>query len=67
MLRSQKTFAEIAREYGPYGRMLAFQEGANDYREGSWSWKHELKRGVDAIAYDKGVEAAMREAAGERR
>jgi hypothetical protein len=62
-----KTFKEISREYGHYGTMLAFHHGAVDYRNGTFAYKHMRYHGEDAIAYDKGTEAAMREAAGEKR
>jgi hypothetical protein len=53
MYASVGTFAA---EYAPYHTMWAFWAGVNDHRNGRRS-EH---RGVDAQAYDRGVECAMR-------
>jgi hypothetical protein len=56
---SVETFAAVGRlakaEYAPYHRMAGFWYGVNDYPR-----RRSELRGVDAQAYDRGLECAMR-------
>ena len=53
MTNALETFA--AAEYAPYHRMAGFWYGVNDYPR-----RRTELRGVDAQAYDRGLECAMR-------
>jgi hypothetical protein len=52
-----KTIQEFRAEYAPYDKMTAFDEGMRDYGHGNVSDNY---NGVDAQAYDRGLECAMR-------
>jgi hypothetical protein len=52
-----KTFNEIAAEYAPYHQLPAFAKGAEDYMDGVFE---SSLTGVEAQAWDRGSEAAMR-------
>jgi hypothetical protein len=54
MYASIETFAA---EYAPYHTMAAFRAGVSDYQTGRRS---ESYRGVEAQAYDRGLECGMR-------
>jgi hypothetical protein len=56
-----KTFNELAHEYRPYHEMPAFQKGAEDYMDGNYACPYaEPHQGLQAQAWDRGLECAMR-------
>ena len=59
-----QTIETLAAEYAPYNTMQAFAEGVADYQSGK---KLSERQGMDAQAYDRGAECAMRVARHNRR
>ena len=59
----EMTLDELRREYRPYHTIPAFDAGFNDYQRGHFLSPQGvgfLYGGVDAQAYDRGVECASR-------
>jgi hypothetical protein len=56
-----KTFNQIAAEYAPYHTMKEFAEGYADYLEHRYQDRYRREdQGLQAQAWDRGMEAAMR-------
>jgi hypothetical protein len=55
--RKPRLYLEIAAEYAPYDQMREFEEGSTAYLEGEYEGPYQ---GVQAQAWDRGMEAAMR-------